>query len=278
MAAAYPQAPTPPPEEAKRAFLVDEVTIGLKSAPNARGKIITTARSGAAVTVIARNGGFLEVRTETGAEGWVPHGYVTGQRPARLQLEEAERRVTERTETLEHTRATLEQTQAELATARERNELLRKRSELRELAARRDAAAEIGALERELATRRSSGSEPRQPVPDTGKLRELQRLAEENHRLRRALSTLGKAGDNESRRARTAGAAPAGRARGEAAARAPAVSVPRLLPASLGLLLGLLLGLALGAVWQARRSRGAPADRTVKIDDQTLHTRRAPRL
>jgi uncharacterized protein YgiM (DUF1202 family) len=183
--------------------------------------IIQVVPTGAPIEVVERNGDFVQVRTADGVTGWVDASYVMDEKPAHLVLAELESVNAARAAEIEAARATIEALRAELAAAKspppaaeprrnvsepapgdagtlmalqdeidralEENRLLREEASLREIAARQDAAAEIEALKAglvELRRARASGASSAVPSPD---LRELQRLAEENHRLKQRL-------------------------------------------------------------------------------------------
>ena len=73
---------------AETAYITDQLRIALRAEPAPDAAPITLLNSGAALEVLARDAGMVQVRTQT-AEGWVDARYVVTQPPATAQLDQA---------------------------------------------------------------------------------------------------------------------------------------------------------------------------------------------
>ncbi|WP_348728524.1 TIGR04211 family SH3 domain-containing protein [Rheinheimera texasensis] len=90
-AAAQPVADTTtkPAVAEKPAFIIDSLSTPLRSGPGAEYRTISTVRAGESVTFIGDNpaNGFVKVRDNTGAEGWLSGDYVTYNASPKANLE-----------------------------------------------------------------------------------------------------------------------------------------------------------------------------------------------
>ncbi len=211
---------------ANAAYVVDHLLVAIHKERAPESAIVQVVPTGSPIEVLAMETDFAQVRTSDGITGWVDASYVTEEKPARLRLSELEGAVAERTQALAAAETRIETLEAELQNARaenrkhedeerdalenklnehaqdvkalsseleqalEQNRLLKEEAALRELAAKQDASAEIEALKEEIAKlERANASRAPAPIasPD---LRELQRLAEENQRVKDKLESL----------------------------------------------------------------------------------------
>ena len=84
------------PLSAATLYISDQLTVPLRRGPSNQHKIIHAALpSGMALEVLSEDkaAGFTQVRTPTGAEGWVPSQYLVAQPAAKDQLVAANRRI-----------------------------------------------------------------------------------------------------------------------------------------------------------------------------------------
>jgi len=218
-------------DSAGTAYVIDRLTVGIHADKTLNSPILKMVPTGTPLDVLERDGDFARVQTPDGTEGWVDTSYLMSEQPATLKVValEAEHRET--------------------------------------AAALRDARAEIEALREQIAELRgtSAGAEPRageegsDAAPITaGALREMQRLAEENRRLKQRLDELSKS---------SAGGGPGNPGHTETAPGAqpdpegPWAALVPSLPTRHWILLGFvaLLAFALGAYavdWDVRRRHG----------------------
>ena len=73
----------------KPAFIIDSLSTPLRSGPGTEYRTISTVRAGESVTFIGDNpaNGFVKVRDNTGAEGWLSGNYVTYNASPKANLE-----------------------------------------------------------------------------------------------------------------------------------------------------------------------------------------------
>lgn len=73
----------------KPAFIIDSLSTPLRSGPGNEYRTISTVRAGESVTFIGDNpaNGFVKVRDNTGAEGWLSGDYVTYNASPKANLE-----------------------------------------------------------------------------------------------------------------------------------------------------------------------------------------------
>lgn len=73
---------------AETVYVQDYLRLSVRSTPSSSGASVGAVGTGDALTVLATEGDYVKVRTAEGLEGWVSKGYVSEEKPARLQLEE----------------------------------------------------------------------------------------------------------------------------------------------------------------------------------------------
>lgn len=74
-------------------YIRDEIRINMRTGPGQEFRILRVLKSGDAVTAIARDHDWVNVRTPDGEEGWVPEGYITQELPPSVALPRAESRL-----------------------------------------------------------------------------------------------------------------------------------------------------------------------------------------
>lgn len=78
---------------AETAFVDDTLRIGVRAEPSSRVSSLTIIGSGTAVEVLEKKAGYTRVRTPSGQQGWVKSAYLTSQRPLRLNIDEAQKKI-----------------------------------------------------------------------------------------------------------------------------------------------------------------------------------------
>lgn len=87
--AAPPSASAPAPEQVSQpVYVIEQLAVGLYSAPDVTGERVTTVRSGDRLEVLERAGEQVRVRTAGGREGWIRASYLQSAEPLRPQLAE----------------------------------------------------------------------------------------------------------------------------------------------------------------------------------------------
>ena len=112
------------PAGASADYVRDELRVKMRSGPSERYDGSQVLVSGNAVTVLARDDGWVQVRTRNGAEGWVPTRYLTKVAPASVLLPQVEAKLAQaqgRLEEIEEKMGTQLEAVAELDTLRSRN-------------------------------------------------------------------------------------------------------------------------------------------------------------
>ena len=135
---------------AETRYVSDVLYVSLRDQPADPAKILRTLRSGTAVEVLERQGGYARVRTEDGLEGWVRAKFLVDEPIARDKLRQAEARLARLEQENQALREKLKALEGKLAEAdkeRKRLESLRQRLEgelarLKEVAARPAELAE----------------------------------------------------------------------------------------------------------------------------------------
>lgn len=69
-------------------YVHDYLRLGVRANPDPAESSIAVVATGDALTVLAREGDYIKIRTEEGTEGWVSKNYVSDEAPARLLLEQ----------------------------------------------------------------------------------------------------------------------------------------------------------------------------------------------
>jgi len=143
---------------AESAWVSDRLELGVHESPALSSTILELLPSGAAVEVLERNGALARVRTESGTSGWVDAAFLAASEPARARIETLERELAAAHDELAAVQGQLADAQAKLV-------------------AGESAAAE------------SPPGEQAQEIPSEA-LREMQRLAQENQRLKQTIAEL----------------------------------------------------------------------------------------
>lgn len=69
-------------------YVNDFLRLGVRPSPDPAEASIAVVTTGDALTVLGREGDYIQIRTEDGTEGWVSQAYVSEEPPARLKLEQ----------------------------------------------------------------------------------------------------------------------------------------------------------------------------------------------
>ena len=93
------------PLHAEVVYVDDTLRVGVRPEPVAGGPALTVVTTGTPLEVLARSGAYMQVRTPNGVEGWVKSAYMTGSKPAKLALKEAEQRLASLQQELESSRS-----------------------------------------------------------------------------------------------------------------------------------------------------------------------------
>ena len=78
---------------AETVYVHDQLRLGVRAAPNAAEKSVAVVKTGDALTVLGEQDNFINIRTESGLEGWVSKGYVSTEPPAKNLLQAARKEV-----------------------------------------------------------------------------------------------------------------------------------------------------------------------------------------
>lgn len=154
---------------AETAYVIDRLLVGIHQEQDLNSTITKVVPTGTPLEVLERDGDFARVRAGDGVTGWVDASYIMKEKPAQvvvLELEKDRDRVEKEHEDAVHL-------------------LDRARQQLSEFESRvRDLEAEDALRDAEQADAAFQGK------PDTTEaLREIQRLAEENARLKKSLTS-----------------------------------------------------------------------------------------
>ncbi|NIR84612.1 MAG: TIGR04211 family SH3 domain-containing protein [Gammaproteobacteria bacterium] len=141
---------------AENVYVIERLRVGLHEGKALESTIVEMVSTGTPLVVLERDGAFTRVRTPEGTTGWIDTEYVTPEPPASRE---------------------------ELRQARDENAQLRA------------TVAELRQRTTELEQQRiQNPPEDSAPAVTPDALRQLQRLAEENQRLKEALAERGAAG------------------------------------------------------------------------------------
>ena len=155
---------------AETVYVSDRFEIGVHESTAIDSVILAVIASGTPLTVIARDGDFVQIRTPDGTSGWVDAGYIVSERPGVVLRDEQD--------------AKLQQAVRSLGDARAEVEVLRQR---------------VTELQRDATTAAHNSPEIAKPISlapneDSAKLEEaeraLERLEEENLELETRISDL----------------------------------------------------------------------------------------
>lgn len=78
-------------EEPKIVYVHDMLRLGVRAIPDANEGSIAVVSTGDALTVLAEQEGYLNIRTANGVEGWVSKGYISSTPPARNLLPQVQK-------------------------------------------------------------------------------------------------------------------------------------------------------------------------------------------
>ena len=78
---------------AETLYVIEQLVVGVSSAPDASGERVATLKSGDRVEVIERAGDEVHVRLAGGREGWVRASYLSAEEPLRTRLAQREAEV-----------------------------------------------------------------------------------------------------------------------------------------------------------------------------------------
>ena len=100
---------------AEAAWVRGGIRLNLRTEPGTEYRIIGGVSTGDAVTVLRRVEGWIQIRLQDGASGWIPEGYLQAEPPPNVRLEQLEDEVTQLRAQLESSNARA----AELGTTNE---------------------------------------------------------------------------------------------------------------------------------------------------------------
>jgi Bacterial SH3 domain len=92
---------------AESLYVIEQLVVGVSSAPDASGERVATLKSGDRVEVIERAGDEVHVRLSSGREGWVRASYLSADEPLRARLAQREAEVARLGDELSRLRAQL---------------------------------------------------------------------------------------------------------------------------------------------------------------------------
>lgn len=78
---------------AESLYVIEQLVVGVSSAPDASGERVATLKSGDRVEVLERAGDEVHVRLASGREGWVRASYLSADEPLRVRLSQREAEV-----------------------------------------------------------------------------------------------------------------------------------------------------------------------------------------
>src|SRR5215469_12495225 len=81
------------PLHAESLYVIEQLVVGVSSAPDASGERVATLKSGDRVEVIERAGDQVHVSLPGGREGWVRASYLSAEEPLRVRLAQREAEV-----------------------------------------------------------------------------------------------------------------------------------------------------------------------------------------
>ena len=96
---------------AETVYVVEQLVVGVVSAPGGAGERVTTVKSGDRLELLERQGDESHVKLASGTEGWIRSSYLSAEPPLRERL-------SERTAEADKLKQDVARLEAELATAR----------------------------------------------------------------------------------------------------------------------------------------------------------------
>lgn len=134
---------------AETVYVHDQLRLGVRGAPDAAEKSIAVVKTGDALEVLGEQDGFIQIRTESGVEGWVSQGYVSPEPPAAILLQAAQQELaklknqqTPLQQQLAQAQQKVEQQQQQLAQLTDEKEKLQQQLGQGDAAAEEKAATE----------------------------------------------------------------------------------------------------------------------------------------
>ena len=82
-------------------WISGEVKLNLRSGPSTEYRIIGSVTSDQPVTILGSEDGWTQIRLENGRNGWIPGGYLSGDPPPSIRLNQLETEARTLRETLE---------------------------------------------------------------------------------------------------------------------------------------------------------------------------------
>ena len=79
---------TAPAARAEDRYVIEQLVVGISSAPDSSGERIASVKSGDRLEVLERSGDQVHVRTASGKDGWIRASYLTADEPLRPRLAE----------------------------------------------------------------------------------------------------------------------------------------------------------------------------------------------
>ena len=74
---------------AETVYVSDTLRVGIRTLPNSNVPSIAVVKSGVAVEVLERRGSYIQIRTQSGVEGWVKGAYFSKTPPTANKLDKA---------------------------------------------------------------------------------------------------------------------------------------------------------------------------------------------
>lgn len=96
-------------------YIGDNLRVGVRPEPGTSTAPFKVITSGAVIKILQKTTGYVRIRTEDGAEGWIRHDYISDTLPARARVNEIEKELGQKQQEQQKLRQ-------ELATANNRNQ------------------------------------------------------------------------------------------------------------------------------------------------------------
>ena len=162
----------PPGALATTVYVIDRLLLGVHETNELDSAIIKLLPSGTALDVLEREGSLARVRSPGGFEGWVDAAYLSEEQPASLTTDKLHRLISDGTREMERARQIIGELERDVA----------------ELTGRAEQAEEELRVMRSSTQADASPATP--PVAPPQTLVEVERLSEENEKLKRSIETL----------------------------------------------------------------------------------------